>query len=146
MKVEGQYKIPASREKIYSKLLDPQVLSKVLPGVKEFEPDGDDRYRAKMQIGIGPVKGTYDGHVQILDKQPPESYRIKVDGKGPGGNVNGEAILSLDEQDGETTINYSGDAQVGGTLASVGQRMVHAASKHIIDQFFDEFKKQAQSS
>jgi carbon monoxide dehydrogenase subunit G len=66
---------------------------------------------------------------------------MKVEGKGTGGFLKGEGVLSLTESAGNTTINYSGDAQVGGPIAGIGQRLVQAAAKQIIQQFFQSLTK-----
>jgi hypothetical protein len=87
-------------------------------------------------MGIGSVKGTYTGQVKLTDKQPYSSYKMLVEGKGGPGFVKGEGVLTLQEQEENTLVSYQGDAQVGGTIASVGQRMVQASAKMIIGQFF----------
>ncbi len=146
MQLEGQIRIPAPRETVYSKLLDPSVLAKALPGCEHLDPDGENRYRARMKVGVGAVKGAYDGVVEILDQQSPERFRMKIDGKGPGSFLKGEGTLAFAEESGQTIVKYSGEAQIGGLLASVGQRMVQAASKQIVGQFFQAFARQIQAN
>jgi uncharacterized protein len=146
MKLEGQFRVPASLEIVYSKLLDPAVLAAALPGCERCEPDGEGRFRARMRIGIAAVKGTYDGEVEILDQHPPERLRMKIEGKGPGSFIKGEGTLTFAADSGQTLVNYSGDAQIGGVLASVGQRMMQAATKQIVGQFFQAFAKQIQTT
>jgi hypothetical protein len=143
MKVEGNYRIAAARGIVFEKLLDPQALARALPGCQKLEPNPDGSFRAEMKIGIAAVRGNYRGRVEILDAKPPESFRLKVDGQGAGGFVKGEGTLVLEESgEGETVINYSGDAQVGGTIAGVGQRLVQAAARQMINQFFEAFAMQ----
>lgn len=145
MKLEGQFRVPALRETVYSKLLDPAVLAGALPGCERLDPDGENRYRARMKVGVGPVKGVYDGVVEILDQHAPERFRMKIEGKGPGSFLKGEGVLAFAEETGQTVVKYSGEAQIGGLLASVGQRMVQAASKQIVGQFFQAFARQIQA-
>lgn len=145
MKFEGQYRVAAPKELVYEKLLDPKALAQALPGCEGLEPDSDGRYKARMKVGIGAVKGVYEGRVEIFDRQPPDRFRMKIDGKGPGGFLKGEGEVILAAENGETIVKYSGDAQVGGLLASVGQRMMQAATKQIIGQFFSAFFKQIQT-
>lgn len=142
MKLEGTFTIPAPREAVWEHLLNPASLAKSLPGCEKLEPDGDGTYRAEMKVGIASVKGNYHGRVQILDAVPPERFRMIVEGQGTGGFLKGEGTLTLVPGESGTLIGYSGEAQVGGVMASVGQRLVLAAARQIVHQFFQAFSKQ----
>jgi carbon monoxide dehydrogenase subunit G len=89
-----------------------------------------------MKIGVGGVKGTFGGKVRLADKKPPESYKLAVEGSGGPGFVRGETVISLSEIEGGTRVAYSADVQVGGLIASVGQRMLGGVSKMMADKFF----------
>ena len=113
-----------------------------MPGCEKLDPQPDGSYHAQLKVGIAAAKGVYQGRIEILDAVPPERFRLKVDGQGSGGFLKGEAILTLAETEGTTTIRYSGDAQVGGLIASVGQRLIQGAAKQVVNQFFEAFAKQ----
>jgi len=136
MKIEGSHTLKGKPEKVWNTLTNPDVLAKCIPGCEKLEKTGEDTYSATLNMGIGSVKGTYTGQVKLTDKQPYSSYKMLVEGKGKPGFVKGEGVLNLQEQDGNTLVTYQGDAQVGGTIASVGQRMVQGTAKMIIGQFF----------
>ncbi len=142
MKLEGTHTISAPRELVWQKLLDPQVLARSLPGCEKIEPNSDGSFHAELKVGIAAVKGTYHGRIEILDPVPPERYRMKVEGQGIGGFLRGEGNLTLTESASGTLISYSGEAQVGGVIASVGQRLILMAAKQIVSQFFEAFAKQ----
>jgi carbon monoxide dehydrogenase subunit G len=142
MKIEGSYTIPAPREIVWQQLMDPEVLARAMPGCEKLERTPDGSFQAGLKIGIAAVKGTYRGRVEILDAVPPERYRMKVEGQGTGGFVKGEATLTLTDGTQQTIINYAGEAQVGGLVASIGQRLMQGAARQIINQFFESFAKQ----
>jgi carbon monoxide dehydrogenase subunit G len=145
MRIEGSQKIALPRETVWRGLLDPRILARSLPGCKQLEPNADGGFRAEMVVGVGPVKGIFHGHVQILDAVPPDHYRMKVEGKGPGGFVNGEGTFELtDDEASGTVIHYAADAQVGGMIASVGQRLLHGSALKVVHQFFAAFAAQLQ--
>jgi uncharacterized protein len=146
MRIEGSHKLSAPRETVYERLLDPASLAKALPGCEKLEPQPDGSFAAHLRIGIASVKGNYQGRVEIHDQIPPESFRMNVEGKGAGGFMKGEGTIKLAEEGSETVIHYSGEAQVGGLIASVGQRMMQAAAKQIVNQFFESFAKQIQTN
>src|SRR3989304_3175417 len=123
MKVEGTYALPALRERVWALLNDPAVLARITPGVKELTPKGTDTYSATIEVGVGPVKGTYAGQLSIADKTPPERMTLKIEGGGRPGTIRATGELRLEAQDGRTVVHYLGDAQVTGVGGSVGPRL-----------------------
>jgi uncharacterized protein len=146
MKIEGSYHIPLARELVWQKLMDPGTLARVLPGCEKLEATGPNSYDVVLKVGIAAVKGTYQGHVEITDPVPPQSCHMKVEGKGSGGFLKSDARLTLAESPEGTTVSYSGDIQVGGLIAAIGQRLQQAAARQILTQFFQSFAKHAQSA
>ncbi len=142
MKIEGNHKIAAPREVVWQGLMDPAVLARAVPGCEKLEAHPDGSYRAEMSVGIAAVKGKYHGRIEILDPIAPERYRMKVEGQGTGGFVKGEGVLTLTEQAGETAVSYSGEAQVGGIIANVGQRLLQGAARQIVGRFFEAFARE----
>jgi carbon monoxide dehydrogenase subunit G len=133
MKIEGSHDVSAPRQKVWEAFLDPEQLRQAIPGCEKLEALGNDEFRATMKIGIGPVKGTFDGKVKITDKQPPNGYR------------RGDTTITLSDIPGGTRVTYSADVQVGGMIAGVGQRMLGGASKMLADQFFNRMTQLLQA-
>ena len=136
MKLEGSYDVPAPRQKVWDAFLDPAILQQAIPGCEKLEALGDDEYKATLKVGVGGVKGTFEGKVRLADKKPPESYRLAAEGSGGPGFVKADTLISLTEEGGVTRVAYSADVQVGGLIASVGQRMLGGVSKMMADKFF----------
>ncbi len=136
MKIEGSTDIPAPRERVWAAFQDPAVLAQAMPGCDQLEAAGPGEYRAVMKVGVGAIKGTFEGKVQLTDLEPPSRYRMAVEGKGGPGFVRGHAAMELAEIEGGTRVHYEADVQVGGLIASVGQRMLGGVSRLMLDQFF----------
>lgn len=136
MELKGEHTFNAPRQQVWDFMLDPDVLQQCLPGCEKLDKLGEDEYAATMKIGIAMIKGTFTGTVKITDKVEPESYTMGVEGSGPQGQVSGVGKLVLVETDGKTTVQYQGDANVRGTIARVGARMVQPAARQIVGQFF----------
>ncbi|MEA2514998.1 MAG: uncharacterized protein QOF01_4905 [Thermomicrobiales bacterium] len=136
MELTGEHTFSAPRERVWEFLMDPAVLQQCLPGCEKLDLIGPDEYAATMRIGIAMIKGTFNGRVKISEKQEPERYKMLVEGSGPQGQVSGEGELELIEQDGKTIVRYRGDANVRGTIARVGARMIQPAARTIVGQFF----------
>ena len=136
MKLSGTHSFAAPRQRVWEFLIDPQRLSKCIPGCDELETVGENEYAGEINVGVAAVKGLYKGKVKLEDLQPPRHYRIVVDGKGKQGFIKGTGALDLEENGGQTVLRYAGDAQIGGPLAGVGQRMIDGAAKTMLTQFF----------
>ena len=136
MKIEGTQKLHAARDLVYSALTDPDILQRCIPGCESLEKTDENVYAATLKAGVGAIKGTFKGEVRLEDMRPPEHYRIVVEGKGGVGFAKGSADFDLEDQEGATLIKYSGELQIGGTIAGVGQRMIEAAAKMMAARFF----------
>ncbi|PYO48916.1 MAG: hypothetical protein DMD84_19640 [Candidatus Rokuibacteriota bacterium] len=147
MKLEGSSDVPAARQTVWEAFLDPAKLKKAIPGCEKLEAVAPDEYKATMKVGIGGVKGTFEGKVKITEKKPPESYKLAVEGTGGPGFVRGETVITLsDAEGGGTRVAYSADVQVGGLIASVGQRMLGGVAKMMADKFFGKMSELLQDT
>jgi uncharacterized protein len=134
VKISGSYTIDAPREEVWAALNDIDVLARVVPGCERLEQTGDNEFEGQVKIGIQSIRGTYSGKIRLEDIQPPSHYKLVASGKSASGVVDGAGTVDLEEQDGKTLLRYGGDAQIGGVLASVGQRLIEGASKQLINQ------------
>lgn len=136
MKVTGSYEFDASPAKVWEVLIDPQYLEKCIPGCQELRRQDDGEYIALVTASVGPIRGQYNAKIAMRDVTANHSYRLAVEGAGASGFVNGEALITLKEQDGRTVVEVDGDSQVGGIVARVGQRMMGSVAKMMMDRFF----------
>ena len=120
MNVTGTYLFNIPAAQVWDHLMDPQVLAGCIPGCQGLEPTGEGEYQAVINVGVGPVRGRYNAKVMLRDQEPPKSYRLVIEGSGSIGFANGEARVTLVEEDGRTTVSVDSDAQVGGTVAPGG--------------------------
>ena len=143
MEIKGEFRIPATRERVWEALNDPEVLKKCIPGCESMEQRSDTEFDATMKAKIGPVKATFQSAVALSNLVPPESYTISGQGKGgPAGFGKGAADVRLEQADGETVLNYTAELQVGGKLAQIGSRLVGGAARKIADDFFKRFAEE----
>jgi carbon monoxide dehydrogenase subunit G len=135
MKLSGSYTFSAPRDEVWELLIDPTTLQRIIPGCERLEQIGEDTYAAEIKLGLAGVKGDYSGTVRISDRHPPEHYHLHGDGRGKPGFAKGDGTVELTtEPDGTTTLRYTADAQVGGPVAGIGQRLIEGAAKSIINQ------------
>jgi carbon monoxide dehydrogenase subunit G len=134
MKIQGSYTFDAPRERVWRALLDPEILARTLPGCEKLERVGENDFRGALNVQVGPVKGQFQGSLQLSDLHPLEGYHMKLDGKGPAGFMSGEGDLRLADEGGKTALAYDLDAQIGGRVAGVGQRLIESSAKSITRQ------------
>jgi carbon monoxide dehydrogenase subunit G len=143
MKIEGTHELQAEPQRVYDTLIDPIVLQRCIPGCERLEKTGENSYSMTLKAGVGSIKGVFTGNVRLEDLNPPRHFRLIVEGKGQPGFLKGGGDIDLTDVNGATRINYSGDVQVGGTIAGVGQRMLQGAAKMMASQFFTAIEAEA---
>lgn len=136
MKLQGNYQFQAPPERLWDALLDPEVVKECIPGVKSFTPLSPDSYKVEVALRVGIVSATYNGTMEIADKAPPHSYRMRVRGSGVRTNLSAEGEIALREKDGGTILSFNGDVQVTGVLARAGQRLMTNVAQQQIGRFF----------
>jgi carbon monoxide dehydrogenase subunit G len=135
LKIGGEYTFNGPREDVWEIIRDPEVLATALPGTKSLDKVGENEYAGEMNVRVGPVAGLFSGRLVVSNEVPPESCTLTVDGRGSPGFINGTGNVVLSDKGDETTLmTYDGDVQIGGRLASVGQRLLDTASKSMIRQ------------
>jgi carbon monoxide dehydrogenase subunit G len=136
MTLDGTHRFNAPRDRVWAAFNDPGVLARATPGCQRLLPVGPDEFEATLSVGVAAVKGVYQGRLTITDRRPPEGYTLRVEGSGRPGFVKGEGRLTLTEEDGGTLATIRAEAQVGGLIAAVGQRLLGAAARMLMEQFF----------
>lgn len=146
MNITAQHVFSVRQEQLWSLLHDSARLSQCIPGCEKLQEVEPDCYSATMKIGVGAIKGTYSGSVKISDKQAPSHYKLLVEGSASPGFVRGVASMDLSQpEDGKTLLSVNAEAQVGGLLASVGQRFLGGIAKQMIERFFGNIEKELRS-
>ena len=136
MKIEGSHTLAAARPRVFAMLFDPEVLRRAVPGCEEITPAGENAFRISMKAGLATIRGKVDGEIRIEESRPPEHYRLAMKGKGMGSVVDGWANLDLTETAGGTEVRYDGEANIGGMIAAVGNRLIELAVRKALSDFF----------
>lgn len=142
MTMTGQVELTAPRDAVWAKLNDPDVLRACIPGCEELEKTEDNGFQAVARMRVGPVSARFRGQVTLSDFDPPNGYRISGQGDGGlAGFATGGAKVALTEKPGGTVLSYDVEAQIGGKLAQLGQRLIDGTAKRLADEFFANFAK-----
>ncbi|HTT61099.1 MAG TPA: carbon monoxide dehydrogenase subunit G [Bryobacteraceae bacterium] len=143
MKLSGNYTVPIELERAYQLMQDPAVLARAMPGCNHLALIAPDEYEMRMKMIISSIQGLFSGKVRIADCNPPASFRLIVEGSGKVGFMKGDGLLTFTPLFTSTDIHYEGDVQVGGMIASVGQRLLDTTSRLLIKKFFEKLVAEA---
>lgn len=147
MILSGTFTFLGPRSRVWDILQDPDVLAKALPGTKTLTRVGDDRFQGIMKVNVGPMSAAeFAINVELKDKIAPETFSMLIDGKGAVGFTKGTATIALEEQPGPVTVmTYTSDVQIGGRIASVGQRLLESVGKMMTKQALEALNKELQA-
>ena len=146
IRLEKKYILDISQQNVWEAILDPETLAEILPNCKSLDPIGDHKFNANIEIKIGPIKGQFKSKLSLFDLDPPNGYKFDVNGDGSKGQMRGAGEILLTTQDGRTEFIFIATGSVSGIIARVGQRLIEATGKRLMDQGFENFKKRITST
>ena len=142
MKIKGQHQLSTDIATLWPMLQDEAVLARISPGVSDIVRLEEDQYKAISDISIGPVRGKFEGLLNIVDKKEHETMTLELEQKSKIGNAKASIKMNLTETEGNTTmVAYEGSAKLSGTLATMGQRIMGGVIKTLSKQVFKELEK-----
>lgn len=141
MQISGKALLDGKPEQVWEVMMNPETLSKAIPGCQKLEEVGEDNYIAHVELGVAAIKGKYEGKVSISDKQFPEHYQLAVEGEGGPGWVKATMVVDLEAKDERTEVQYDVNAEVGGLIASVGNRLLSGVAKMLMKDMFKQLNK-----
>jgi carbon monoxide dehydrogenase subunit G len=168
MEMLGNRRLGITQQQAWEALNDPETLKKCIPGCDKFELTGDNQYSVALAVKIGPVSAKFNGKVALSDIVAPDGYKLTFEGQGGvAGFAKGSSSVTLRPLDGAAVappaidgegapaeaapspagceLDYTVQAQVGGKIAQLGQRLIDGAAKSTADDFFKRFEAEMQS-
>lgn len=138
MQFQGTVQIDAPRDRVFAFLMDPEQVGSCGPGVESIEVVDADHFKVKAKVGVGFISARFSVDMTIAERREPELAVIKAHGQAPGSAVDATANMTLSGPlEGPTTMDWSADVTISGTLASVGARMIEGTANKMIGQTFD---------
>ena len=141
MDLSATYEFEAPVSRVWGLLMDTDTVASCLPGCQGLRPLGEDRFEAELAVAVAAISGNFKGTITLCDKVAPESYRLLVEGTGRPGFVKGEARVSLVSQGETTSVQIAAEAEVGGMIARVGQRLLEGVARMTMDRFYGCLQK-----
>ena len=138
MQFKGTVQIDAPRDRVWEFLMDPDQVGSCGPGVESIEAIDADHFKARAKVGIGFISARFVVDMTVAERNEPDLAVLKAHGQAPGSAVDATASMALSgPAEGPTTMDWSADVTISGTLASVGARMIEGTANKMIGQTFD---------
>lgn len=142
MQFEGSHTFAAPPQKLWDMLNDPEVLQRTTPGIQTLERDGEDAYKAVLQVKMGPINSVFNGDLRVADRDEPHSYRLLINVDGKIGHIQAEASVQLKAEGEQTVLHVQSGSQLSGRLASMGQRLLGGVARMFTNQFFKALEQE----
>ena len=147
MQMQGQRTLSVSQQAAWDALNDPEILKACIPGCDRLEPVGDQQFNIGMAVKIGPVSARFGGQISLRDVEAPRSYTLQFEGQGgTAGFGKGLSHVVLQAQGEGSLLSYTVEAQMGGKIAQLGQRLIDGAANRIAEDFFQRLDQHLSQS
>jgi carbon monoxide dehydrogenase subunit G len=146
MKVAGTVEIAAPRDKVWAFVIDPDRVGQCGPGVESIEVIDPTHFKATAKVGIGFINARFVVNMEMAELTAPDQAVIRAHGQAPGSAVDATAKMNLsDGANGGTTMDWSADVTISGSLASLGARLIEGTANKMIGQTFECMKSKLES-
>jgi len=144
MRYEGTFTVRTPQERAWAFFLDPKQLSTCIDDPHTIEVIDQDRFKGTVKAGVGFIRGTFTWNATIKDRSPPHA-EIAMHGSGMGSAFDIVSSLDLTEANGLTTVRWTADVQMSGTVASMGARLLQGTIDKKTNRFFENARKLLES-
>ena len=143
MQLTGNKLLNASTARVFSMLMDPDVLAKIVPGISSLQKISENSYKSTLSLKIGPVGGSFSGNLQIEDIIPDKSFTLKAQQNSKIGNANAIVKIAMKEAaNNQAEVSFDGDVKLSGVLATMGQRVIGGVANTLTKQFFNNLESE----
>jgi carbon monoxide dehydrogenase subunit G len=138
MRFENHFDVDAPLEEVWEALLDVERVAPTVPGARVLERTGEDAYKVAIKVKVGPMSMTYNGAVEITDRDP-EAHRAVMrarakESRGQG-TADADVTMELGGDDGHTSATVITEVQLSGKVATMGQGVLQDVSGRLVETF-----------
>ena len=144
--LKKEYSLDLPRQEVWDAIITPQILAEILPNCEFLEPISEHQFTAHINVKIGPISSKFQSTLEMFDLKELDGYKFRVQGNGKKGSMNGQGEIKLFSNGRGTGFTFIAKGNVTGIIARVGQRLIEAAGKKLMDQGFENFKNRVMGS
>jgi carbon monoxide dehydrogenase subunit G len=144
IKFAGEFEVKKTPEEVYDFLTDPNRFAALLPDFQGLSVQDEKHFTVKVNVGISYIKGSAELKMALAEAVRPRRAQYKGQGAVAGGNVTvvaGFDLAAITEGNAvRTKVNWQGEAQIFGRLASVAGGLLEPLGKKQIQKLIDGLK------
>jgi carbon monoxide dehydrogenase subunit G len=137
IRFSGEFDVKKSPEEVYDFLTDPDRFAPLLPEFQSLLVQDTTHFALKVNVGISYIKGSADVRMELAESDRPRRAQYKGQGAVAGGSVTMVAGFDLAGTALGTKVNWQGEAQIFGRLASVAGGLLEPLGKKQIQKLID---------
>jgi carbon-monoxide dehydrogenase small subunit len=136
IRVEVTSEVAATVEQVWAVLSDIRLVARCLPGAELTEELGDDRYRGRARVSLGPIRLSFAGLAQVVTRNAADHrLRVLAQGTDTGGQTTADIQLMVTPANGGARLQASADLHLTGRIAQFGRPLAGAVSRRMFEQF-----------
>jgi carbon monoxide dehydrogenase subunit G len=136
--IKNDFEVAEPVDKVWRFFDDIPQVAACLPGAELTDDLGDDRYRGRVAIRVGPVKLQFAGTAEIKERDDA-AKRVVLDANGADEKGRGQAALlvtaTLASTAKGTRVDVAQDLQLAGAAAQYGRGMISDVSSVLMRDF-----------
>jgi carbon monoxide dehydrogenase subunit G len=135
MIIENSFDVDADPDRVFGFLQNPHNVATCFPGAELTEDLGDDQYKGKVKIKLGPVTAAFSGVARITEKDDVARIAVLVaegkDARGSG-TAKATATMRVEPKDGGSSVLLKTDLTISGKLAQFGRGIMADVSNRMV--------------
>jgi len=137
VKLQHRASVAASPERVWALLMDVPRVAACVPGVETVTAEGEDRYRGRFRVQVGPVRLSLEGDVELTERDDA-AHRAVMRANGTDARMGGgvRAVIALSLVPGTSTdLIVDSDVQILGRIGELGQPLIKRKADEIMSTF-----------
>ena len=148
--IDESFELATPPDAVWGVLQDPYQVVPCVPGAEITEKLGDDKYKGKVTMKLGPVSVRFGGDI-VIAHLDHEARTLVLEGAGRDAKGKGNASMRLEgavtEKDGGgTVVATTMTLSIRGRLAQFGARLIKDVSAKVFDQFVTCFRERLENT
>lgn len=140
MDLTGDKVIAAPPDTVWAALVDPEFLSRLIPGCETMTGSPERGYDITVARSVGGMTARLSGRFDLTEIEPARGCLLTGEGRGgAAGLAKGTARIRLGPEGAGTRLSWDITAELGGKLASLPSFVVSIAARKVADGFVERF-------
>lgn len=138
MRIEQQVKTDRPAQEVWTFLADVPAVVSCIPGAEVGESLGDDRYRGRFHVKVGPLSAKLEGEGRLTRDDATRSGTIEgkgIDRRG-GSRVSATMSYRVVEQAAGAMVDIAADVILAGPLSQIGRTgLIEDVATRLTEEF-----------